>query len=237
LHHATPTDPFLAAPRTAELPAGEEDFLQTHPNLGDRISAMSRDANGRPPEEPSRRAAELLLNLPRLELRLLEFEAQRRRLPVPRKILWPQAGDRVYLAQWDLLANKFKDLLAPYTVAQLPAAVDQAAAMGVRREPGAGTHVATELGLELLTAALCSTLSFHGWTLTYKSPGMARAFRKGPDTVDPFHAIERLAFKQIAFFEWEDECEALGIGALPLTSSSPAGSPPPSAYSPPLPSR
>lgn len=220
-HWAVPTDPPQPSQGPVLLSPEEAKLLQTHPDLEDRLQAIDR-ATDVPSEEPSTRAQDLLENLPRLEKRLLDWEAQKRGLPRPRRILWPEAGNLVYQSQWDLLAATYGELLAPFTIAQLPGAIDRAAEIGSRMLLTRDRVVASapeQAGLELITAALCSTLAFHGWRLSYKAPGMARAYRKGAYTLDPFEAIEQLAYKEIAFFEWEDRCASLGISDLPLAAT------------------
>ena len=216
-HWAVPTDPPVPSQGPISLPPEEAKLLQSHPDLEDRLQAMDRAAN-LPPQEPSTRAQDLLAELPRLEKRLLDWEARQRGLPEPRRILWPETGNLVYQSQWDSLASEHRDLLSQFTLAQLPAAVDRAAELGLRM-PRHRNPSPEESGLRLITAALCSTLAFHGWRLSYKAPGMSRSFRKGEHSVDPFEVIEQLVYKEIAFFEWEDRCAALGIADLPLAAT------------------
>ena len=220
-HWAVPTDPPSPTQGPVLLSPEEAKLLQSHPDLEDRLLNIDRTPDA-PAAEPSTRAQDLLDNLPRLEKRLLDWEAQKRGLPQPRRVLWPEVGNLVYQSQWDSLAAAHRDRLAPFTLAQLPAVIDQAGEIGTAVRLNAAAGDPREDGLALITAAFCSTLAFHGWRLSYKAPGMPRAYRKGPHTLDPFEVMEQLNYKEIAFFEWEDRAAELGIADLPLAATQSA---------------
>jgi hypothetical protein len=73
--------------------------------------------------------------------------------------------------------------------------------------------------LQLIAETLCAALERDGWRPDSPAPGRSLVMRKDERRVEPFSAVSKLAWKQIAFFEWEDECAELGIAALPLTAS------------------
>ena len=154
--------------------------------------------------------------------------ADKRGLPAPVPMPWHRGAEEIYLRQWRANAAQHGALFEGHSLQDLPALIRQAADYGQRMhtEPIPPDRAAF-LAQQALGAAMCVTLENHGWTLDYRSPGCARAFVKGNLRVDPFEIVEKLAWEEMASFEWEDEAVELGIAGLelaaPATSVSPAG--------------
>ena len=210
-----------------ELPAMTPEFL-THPDFDARIDAIrgggwvSRGADERP-------AVALIEDLAALELRLLNWEAQKRGLGTLRPLPWREAGEQVYLAQWRELAQRHGEVLEGVAMRDLPGLVRGAAELGARLLRTANylpdREQCSEHALQYLTAAGCAALAEDGWQLSYDRAGLARAFEKNGRRVDLFEVMEKLAWEEMASFEWEDTSEELGIAKLRLmaTSASHAG--------------
>jgi Peptidase family M48 len=206
-----------AQPAATNLPAMSPEFL-THPDFETRLEAIQNDgwSNRLPDERP---AVALLEDLPALELRLLNGEAQKRGLGTLKPLPWSEVGERVYLAQWREFARRHGDLLDGAAMRDLPALVRRAEELGGRLQAD------SEQALQYLSAASCAALAEEGWQLSYKQAGAPRAFTKNGQQVDMFTVIEKLAWEEMASFEWEDQAEALGIADVRLdaTSASHAG--------------
>jgi len=203
------------------------DYL-THPNFDARMEAIPDDGwRGRGGED--RPAAELIEDLPALELRLLNWEAQKRGLGSLSAVPWSAIGERVYLPQWRDLAARHGEAVNGSTLGDLPGLVRQAEELGVRLLRTADYLPSREQGMEhalqFLCAAACAALAAEGWQLDYRAAGHARAFTRAGQRVDLFEVIEKLAYEEMASFEWEDMAEELGIAQVRLaaTSASHAG--------------
>lgn len=206
-----------AQPAATNLPAMSPEF-QTHPDFETRLEAIRNDGwSNRMPD--ARPAVALLEDLPALELRLLSGEAQKRGLGSLKPLPWSEVGERVYLTQWQEFSRRHGDLLEGAAMRDLPVLVRRAEELG--RRLGADG----EQALQYLSAAACTALAQDGWELSYAQAGAPRAFTKNGQQVDMFAVIEKLAWEEMASFEWEDQAEALGIAGVSLdaTSASHAG--------------
>jgi Zn-dependent protease with chaperone function len=216
---AVKTDP---APVPAGGPAMGPEFL-THPDFETRIDAIRSDG-WRQRADDDRPAADLIEDLAALELRLLNWEAQKRGLGTLRALKWQDVGERVYLPQWREFARRHSDVLNGSTLRDLPRLVREAEEMGARLLRTSNYLPAREQcidhALQFLSAASCAALDAEGWRLDYTSAGHARAFSKNGRRVDPFEVIEKLAYEEMAGFEWEDTAEELGVGGVQLAAIS-----------------
>ena len=204
------------------LPAMGPEFL-THPDFETRMEAIQNDGWGnRAPDE--RLAVALIEDLPALELRLLNWEAQKRGLGTLRRLEWAEAGERVYLPQWREFAQRHGDALDGSFMRDLPALVRDAADLGARllrtTDYLPDREQCAEHALQFLSAAGCAALVEGGWKLAYDTAGSARAFEKDGQRVDVFEIVEKLAWEEMASFEWEDAAEAMGVAGLSLSATS-----------------
>lgn len=186
--------------------------FETHPSVETRIKAVDPqpDAAGSAPQA----ALGLLRDVPELESRLLAWEVQKRGLPTASPLAWDEVLPQFQRPRWDLAADnqEFEGM----TVVQLPRIVD---ATGVDLTGGHFADGVRER-LQQIAETLCAALERDGWQAYAPGPGCPLVMRKGERRVEPFTAVSRLAWKQIAFFEWEDECAELGIAELALTAPS-----------------
>lgn len=225
LQWAVKTD---AQPKVSPLAiAISPDFL-THPDFNTRIDAIPDDG-WRPRPAEDRPAVELIEDLPALEMRLLNWEAQKRGVGPLQPAAWSTLGERVYLPQWRQLAARHGEALNGSTLRDLPQLARGAEELGARLLRTASylppREECVEHALQFLSASACAALEGEGWRLEYKSAGQARAFLRQGRRVDVFEAIEKLAYEEMASFEWEDLADELGIASVPLaaTSASHAG--------------
>ena len=200
------------------------EFL-THPDFDTRIDAIQNDGwRDRATEDSP--AAGLIEDLPALELRLLNWEAQKRGLSPLQPVPWTGVGERVYLPQWRAFAARHRDALNGSTLRDLPQLVRNAEELGTRLLRTANYLPAREecIGhaLQFLSAASCAALDTEGWSLDYAAAGHARAFTRNGRHVDVFDAIEKLAYEEMASFEWEDTADELGIAQVHLAAASPS---------------
>jgi len=195
-----------------ESGAGVEGAFETHPSVQTRIEAVDRQPDAA--VAPSHPAQALLRDIGELEARLLAWEARKRDLPEPQSIPWAELLDRFHRPRWELAGESQE--FEGKTVAQLPAIID---ASGVEL---VGAHFADGVRerLQQIAETLCAALERDGWQPDAWSPGEPLIMVKGDRHVEPFTAVSRLAWKQIAFFEWEDECADLGIAGLALATPS-----------------
>jgi len=195
-----------------ESGAGVEGAFETHPSVQTRIEAVDRQPDAA--VTPSHPAQALLRDIGELEARLLAWEARKRDLPEPQSIPWAELLDRFHRPRWELAGESQE--FEGKTVAQLPEIID---ASGVEL---VGAHFADGVRerLQHIAETLCAALERDGWQPDAWSPGEPLIMVKGDRQVEPFTAVSRLAWKQIAFFEWEDECADLGIAGLALTTPS-----------------
>ncbi len=191
--------------------AAEVEF-ETHPSVQARIEAVDRQPDAQ--EGRSRPAQGLLTNLEVLEARLMAWEARKRELPAPRSIGWSAVVERVQRPRWEATGDGSD--FEGKSVAQLPELIDASGVELVGAEFASGVRER----LQRIAERLCGALERDGWQVGKFVPGRALVMTKGDRRVEPFTAVSRLAWKQIAFFEWEDECAELGIGELSLAVPS-----------------
>ena len=192
-------------------PADEEGF-DTHPSVQTRIQAVDLQPDA--VAAASHPAKVLLRELDRLEARLMAWEARKRGLPVPQALTWSAALVRFHRPRWDVAGECHE--FDGKSVAQLPEIVD---ASGVELV-GAQFATGVRERLQHIAETLCAALERDGWRPDLRAPGRALVMRKGDRRIEPFTAVSRLAWKQIAFFEWEDECAELDVAGLALTAPS-----------------
>ena len=191
---------------------GPEAEFETHPSVQTRIDAVDLQPDA--VTAPSHPAQGLLCDLGDLEARLMAWEARKRGLPPAQPLAWSEALDRFHRPRWELAGESHE--FEGKTASQLPEIID---ASGVELV-GAQFANGVRERLQHVAETLCSALERDGWTADLPVPGGALAMHKGDRRLEPFTAVSRLAWKQIAFFEWEDECAELGIAALALTAPS-----------------
>lgn len=195
----------------ADQPGGEGAF-ETHPSLQARIKAVDPQPDAAYPA--SHPAQGLLRNVQELEARLLAWEGQKRGLPLAKPLAWNQVLPQFQRPRWERLAESQE--FEGRSVAQLPEIVD---AGGVELTGGQFAD-GVRARLQQIAETLCAALERDGWQPDAPGPGCPLVMRKGERRVEPFTAVSRLAWKQIAFFEWEDECAELGIAELALAAPS-----------------
>jgi Zn-dependent protease with chaperone function len=192
--------------------AGEETAFETHPSVQTRIEAVDRQPDAA--DAPSHPAQGLLRDLGELEARLLAWETRKRGLPSPAPLNWNATLARFHRPRWEMAGECHE--FEGKTVAQLPEIID---ASGVELV-GAQFANGVRERLQHIAETLCAALERDGWQPESLLPGRPLMMRKGEQRLEPFSAVSRLAWKQIAFFEWEDECAELGIASLALAAPS-----------------
>jgi hypothetical protein len=190
---------------------GPEAAFETHPSVQTRIEAVERQPDAT--HAQTHPAKSLLRDVTELEARLMAWEAQKRSWPAPRPIPWSAVVERFRRPRWELACDSPE--FDGRTVSQLPEIIDASSVELVGAEFADGVRDR----LQLIAETLCATLERDGWRPDSPAPGRSLVMRKDDRRVEPFTAVSKLAWKQIAFFEWEDECTELGIAALPLTAS------------------
>ena len=193
----------------SDPPAGEADY-QTHPSIQTRIDAVDQPTEAA--DVASHPAQSLLMDLAGLEARLMAWEARKRGLPTAQPLAWNAVLSRFHRPRWEVAAEGHE--FEGRTVTQLPEIID---ASGVEL---VGSQFANGVSARLqhIAETLCAALERDGWQAELHAPGAPLIMRKGDHRLEPFSAVSRLAWKQIAFFEWEDESAALGIAGLTLVA-------------------
>ncbi|MBY0502525.1 MAG: M48 family metallopeptidase [Bryobacteraceae bacterium] len=190
--------------------SSDEAAFDTHPSVQTRIEAVDQqpDATG----IQSHPSLALLLDVEELEGRLMAWEARKRGLPALQPLAWNQVLPRFYRPRWEVAAEGHG--FDGQTVAQLPQIIDSAGVELVGAQFANGVRER----LQHIAETLCAALERDGWQAELRAPGGPIVMRKADRAVEPFTVISRLAWKQIAFFEWEDECAELGIANLVLVA-------------------
>jgi len=191
----------------SDSPADEAGY-QTHPSIQARIDAVERQPEAA--DVTSDPAQTLLKDLDELEARLMAWEARKRGLPKAQPLAWNAVLSRFHRPRWEVAGEGHE--FEGRTVAQLPEIID---ASGVELVGSQFANGVRER-LQQVAETLCAALERDGWQADLRAPGAPLIMRKGDQRLEPFSAISRLAWKQIAFFEWEDECAALNIAGLTL---------------------
>jgi len=191
----------------SDSPADEAGY-QTHPSIQARIDAVERQPEAA--DVTSDPAQTLLKDLDELEARLMAWEARKRGLPTVQPLAWNAVLSRFHRPRWEVAGEGHE--FEGRTVAQLPEIID---ASGVELVGSQFANGVRER-LQQVAETLCAALERDGWQAELRAPGAPLIMRKGDHRLEPFSAISRLAWKQIAFFEWEDECTALNIAGLTL---------------------
>lgn len=191
---------------------GLEALFETHPSIQARIEAVDLQPDA--VDVASLPAHELLRDLGGLEARLLAWEARKRGLPPAQPLAWNAALDRFHRPRWDLAAERHA--FEGKMVSQLPEIIDAAGVELVGAQFANGVREPLQHAAE----TLCAALERDGWAPHLPAPGGPLSMHKGDRRLEPFTAVSRLAWKQIAFFEWEDECAELGIAGLALRAPS-----------------
>ena len=191
----------------SDSPADEAGY-QTHPSIQARIDAVERQPEAA--DVTSDPAQTLLKDLDELEARLMAWEARKRGLPTVQPLAWNAVLSRFHRPRWEVAGEGHE--FEGRTVAQLPEIID---ASGVELVGSQFANGVRER-LQQVAETLCAALERDGWQADLRAPGAPLIMRKGDQRLEPFSAISRLAWKQIAFFEWEDECTALNIAGLTL---------------------
>ncbi len=194
----------------AEIQSGGD--YETHPSVQTRIDAMHRQPDG--VGTVSHPAQSLLRDIDGLEGRLMAWEARKRGLPTAKPLSWDAVLNSFHRPRWEVAAEGHE--FEGRTVAQLPEIVDGSGVELVGAQFANGVRER----LQHIAETLCAALERDGWRAELRAPGGPLTMRKGDHAIEPFSAVSRLAWKQIAFFEWEDECALLGIAGLVLVAPS-----------------
>jgi Zn-dependent protease with chaperone function len=203
-----------------ELKTGKANPYDSHPPLKDRIAAVANlPAGNIPAEDPL--AISLLENVPSLESELLVTIAGPEAAQKLKPVLWKDVGAQVYLTQWKQLAKANAAALKGVTPESLPQVAADSKEFGLKlvdwRGMGPANGGATALAGGVLGAALIVLLLEHGASID-TSPGSAITVTKGETTVEPFNVVNGLLTGKIAAAAWLQQCAALGINGVDLST-------------------
>jgi heat shock protein HtpX len=192
---------------------GSTDPYDTHPSLGDRVTALERHPS-RPPVDP-RAAASLLRNVDECEHRL--FGTIGADLSNLKPLDWPSVSGAVYVPMWHARVKKYGALLSSYTCASPPTTEKELLQIGsgiVAAEASDETRLSAAWRL-IVAAYAVALLPPHasvggGWT-PETLPGDEAVLRRGAEEFRPFSELSALVHGRTTIAAWRERCLALGI--------------------------
>jgi len=212
--HVSKTVPAHAAPLLeAEKPAA----FATHPTFKQRFArAASYRFAGVPLDDSP--AIALLDDAPRLESAMLQTVFPDADIAGLQPVQWELVGRTVYLPSWTTFVTQYRDLLAPYSVTNLPDALANLMAIGARIRDPQGSLLTREQraarALDLLWMALALVLVNQGWEL-HMQPGIF-CLRRNELEVEPHELVRKLKQGAITPESYRNLIQELGIADLPL---------------------
>jgi hypothetical protein len=168
---------------TQEIEDPDDDELDTHPPLAQRIAALARfdDATSEADDTP---AIELLGECDAAEAGLIA-DADAKPL---RPLAWSKVAERVLLPQWQNTSNGVAAELGKVTLTDLvkpPARLGKLAARVLERDLSEDPEAAARIGANLAAATVCCTLAHAGWQIKNRV-GRPVVMRNGEHRLSPF---------------------------------------------------
>ena len=186
-----------------EMTAPNNDPLDSHPSLPDRIKALNALPPGpEPPADPM--ALSLLADGAAME-RGLGASLMKPGTPALRPLAWDDVGIQVLIPSWEGRLKQDAQLLSGQTVADLPSLAP----------PSTSDETFRRARTVSMGAALAVALASAGWSVD-ALPGAPPILRRASDIVEPFRVAQELASGELSAQAWGERCTALGIGELRL---------------------
>jgi heat shock protein HtpX len=191
----------------------------SHPPDADRIRFLA----GLPPgpgisSDPP--AISMLDGVPAIEADLIA-SLVRQGAPAPQPITWDEVCERVLVPSWERLHGRTAAGLDGATAGSLPALTADSERLGTHlaRALGVQGDVAPErarsLAVDVLGVALALALRANGW-MVQAPPGAPVTMRRQDACVEPFLDAARLIAGEQDAARWQERCQRLGIGDVPL---------------------
>ncbi len=197
-----------------QLRATEGDPYDSHPLLSERVAAIEEVHSGMESmgNEP---AIRLLEDLPELERDLIVRMAGKEAADKLAVVAWAEVGRRVWLPNWQKLAQANAKVLCDVEPGSLPGLSTSLMRFKTRCVWTGGrvtdSDAQTTLALAVLGAGLAVLLVGRGGSVE-ALPGKAIRVRVGSIVVEPFDVVPRLAKGELSEAAWREQCEQLGIG-------------------------
>jgi heat shock protein HtpX len=192
----------------------------THPPLGERISATEQMATRSAPED-TRPATALLDHLRTLELEFIKNRIADIKVDRLKYVTWDEVALRVKIPAWQKAVAAHAAALYGVTVELIPDQIPKLPEIGSRIPDPRGMLLTRELRTQragkVFAAALALALIENSWELTVQ-PGIFK-LRHGTDELNPFAAVAALMAGKLSRDDWIRQCKALGICQLSLSAS------------------
>lgn len=215
---ASPVEGAVSAFIKKEKEDSGKNPYDTHPPLGQRISALSQY----PGFEESRdeNASLTLLNhISQLETELLVSLGGEERVKGLKPISWARVGEMVYLPLWEALVTKHEEDMRGITPDMLPVTLDALKVFAQKLVETAGGEFQFEQGFHyaqsVVGAALAIIFYDRGWRLQV-DPGEDVLLNKGSQCIRPFSVLGRLHSGELSARDWEVQCSEAGINGMKL---------------------
>ncbi len=201
----------------------EADRYDSHPPLGERISAVERIAEEAPTvPDDSRRAIALLGDVDACETALIAFLASAD--ATFERISWSDVTERVFMPGWQRQAAALRDSVADATLGDLPVLVRDRGQELARRFHGEDVQIPGEYVPQILTgplgAGILCALAGDGWTVR-ADVGDVVTVRRGDAVLQPFAVAARLAEGDEGVAWWTGWVRDHGVAALPIAAGPP----------------
>ena len=203
------------------LESPEQDPYDTHPSLGDRLSALEKlpGGTGEPGSEP---ALSLISDVAEMEREMIGVLTGKDGLYTLRPLTWDEVATRVYLQPWEDLARQQSVALGGMTAESLADLSQEMgpldAYFGRYSAQGLSEEHIRGLGFTAVGAALATALWKEGWELNQR-PGVGFRMRRGESEIAPFSVLPRLVSGEITPEAWRKQCADAGISDLAIGGS------------------
>ncbi len=217
---------FLASPMVARqvesvtsaaLEKQKPGPFDSHPTFSQRSTRADSYGYPAPPEDRSP-ALDLLAGTESLEVSALQKLLPDLKIENLPFVTWEEAGSKVYAPQWRRFATEYRDLLTPYRVADMPAAIANLGAFASTSRDPQGLLLTreqrSERALSLLWAAFQVALVDAGWEM-HTEPGDFYLSR-GSDRIAPSALVRSLKSGSTRPEDYLKFVSKLEIGQLPL---------------------
>ena len=217
---------FLSAPAIAKqvetitrsnLDKEKPGPLDSHPTFSQR-SARALSYPYPSPAEDRTPALSLLAGSEVLEMHALQKLLPNLKIENLPLVTWDQAGPQVYVPDWRRLTAEYRDLLVPYTVADMPVAINNTGAFAAAIRDPQGMLLTreqrAERALSLLWIAFNLALIDAGWEM-HTSPGDF-CLTRGAERLTPSIIVRNLKSGSISKPDYLALVARLEIAHLPL---------------------
>jgi hypothetical protein len=208
----------IAGTLVEEMQRPHANPYDTHPPLRKRVAALEELPPGAAPAaEPF--ASSLIDDVLELERQLLAMMGSAEDVAKLQSVSWEEVGVRVYLPQWQAVAQQHASGLAGVTPASLPERAKQLEGFARPLAGDAGREWTPEQAARFAAFVVGAAMivALHGrWIGMRCAPGAPVSFHHADQTIEPFNALMGLATDQLTAENWQAQCTAFGISQLDL---------------------